>query len=716
TDGWISGDQGGFNLKNIKLYYTMARVNVNVGVTEEQNYVVGSLSSAVINLLGKAYFGKVFVDHSNGYVGVKVRGGNQADLNDAKDFTDCTLLQDDDDIERSGCVKSGNSYLQYQVLLSSPLPGVAQLTSVGLQYQLDNVAPDAVTSLTVRSYKYGSVVAEGGWFTKNSYFSWEPSSDNQDGSGILGYCLYLGTDPNATFTESLGILAQNKSDVSSDCLFTTSKTDYTQTYQGSGFDLEDGSTYYFKVAPIDRVGNIGQETTTFMVADSEGPVVMSNFSFPSGRINSKEFDFTWAGPPIGQVYENGSGLTGLRYCIYPVLPYEDEESYAHCMGAWEEDDDQDMGVGWIGANGTSSYALDTNNTIPFNQEQVHVGPEAAQYIDDGISGGYLGDGVGVNVIHVIALDNAGNASIVAYGYIFISKNPPSSPRNLQVNPTASSVNNFSFSWVAPSDFSGAPSSINYCYSVNQPIEADQSNCNWTGPGITQLAAGPYATQQGVNTLYVAAKDQAGNFDASTAVSVTFTATTSAPGAPTNLDLSDVSTRATSTWKLASSWTTPTQTGSGIASYRIYRSTDNVNFTQVASVSPSNLSFIDNNLSQLTYYYYVRACDNAGNCGVPSNVVSKKPTGRFTEPANLTHSGSPKVSNIGSKKATINWTTDRDSDSKVAIGTSPGQYQPQEIGNSLQQPDHKVDLTNLEPNTTYYYVAKWTDTDGNTGTS
>jgi hypothetical protein len=77
---------------------------------------------------------------------------------------------------------------------------------------------------------------------------------------------------------------------------------------------------------------------------------------------------------------------------------------------------------------------------------------------------------------------------------------------------------------------------------------------------------------------------------------------------------------------------------------------------------------------------------------------------------------PKVSDIGTKKANIFWFTDRDSDSKVAFGTESGKYFPEEVGNSIQTGNHSVKLTNLQPNTKYYYITRWTDSDGNTGVS
>jgi hypothetical protein len=115
-----------------------------------------------------------------------------------------------------------------------------------------------------------------------------------------------------------------------------------------------------------------------------------------------------------------------------------------------------------------------------------------------------------------------------------------------------------------------------------------------------------------------------------------------------------------------------------------------------------------------YYYKVRACDSTNNCGADSTIVDEIPTGKFTEPASLV--ADPVVSDITTKKATIKWSTNRDSDSKVAIGTSSGQYSPSEIASSTQTTSHQINLDNLSAGTTYYFVAKWTDEDGNTGIS
>jgi phosphodiesterase/alkaline phosphatase D-like protein len=70
-------------------------------------------------------------------------------------------------------------------------------------------------------------------------------------------------------------------------------------------------------------------------------------------------------------------------------------------------------------------------------------------------------------------------------------------------------------------------------------------------------------------------------------------------------------------------------------------------------------------------------------------------------------GSPSVS-VSTRKATITWTTDRTSDSRIQYGTQSGKYQATESAISDQVKVHQVELTGLEAGTTYFYKTKWTD--------
>lgn len=315
---------------------------------------------------------------------------------------------------------------------------------------------------------------------------------------------------------------------------------------------------------------------------------------------------------------------------------------------------------------------------------------------------------GTNTFYVRAKDDAGNYSEYATVSYYYSSGAPAPPTNLQVSPSSSTTNSFAFSWNAPSFYFGAEANLTYYYSINALPTANSVSSTKR----TSLLAGPYATLPGENVLYVVAQDEAGNIDYGQYASVIFTANTTAPGAPINIDIADVSVKSTSSWKLAVSWESPSSSGSGVSTYKVYRSLDGASYDFHASTG--GISYVDTGLDQIVHYYKVQACDSANNCGVFSDVVSLYPDGKFTVPAPL--SGDPVVSGITTKKGKISWSTARTADSKVAYGLSSGDYFDEEIGSSDQVTDHAVTLTNLSAGTTYYFVAKWTDEDGNLGVS
>jgi hypothetical protein len=344
------------------------------------------------------------------------------------------------------------------------------------------------------------------------------------------------------------------------------------------------------------------------------------------------------------------------------------------------------------------------------------------YKTDAVSGDYSADqctsslGIddvssyqsGANTFYVRAKDNAGNYSSYATVSYYYSGDAPSPPQSLSVTPTTNTANSFAFTWDAPATYFGSEASLVYHYSINA-FPTAQSTTETTE---TALDAGAFATLPGENRFYIVAEDEAGNIDYDVYSQVIFTANTTAPGIPTSVDIADVSVKATESWKIAVSWEAPADEGAGVSSYKIHRSEDGSSFTEVASTG--GISYVDTGLEQVTYYYKVQACDNANNCGEISSEVNQYPDGKFVESAPLV--GEPEVSSITTKKATIAWTTSRTCDSKVAFGTSSGDYNEEEVSNSVHVTAHALLLSNLSPGTTYYFVAKWTDEDGNTGVS
>lgn len=582
--------------------------------------------------------------------------------------------------------------------------------STNYVYRLDTTPPSNVSNITVKNNPNGSTVASGEWtYSDQPYFSWDASTDGE--TSVAGYCLYLGTDETADLTTTSGVLKSYNFgndyrgvDVGGACQYATYQP-YLDTAISSTMlqsTLANNTAYHLIVKAIDSNGNIASGSETDFKVDTGKPFAFTQYNAPNA-VNTTKYHVSWIWAPIVQYGDNESGFRGFKYCVTNLA-----------IGVQGCDINNPNDTNFYGLNHTSGSIHDTSDYIPITDGGFTLTDADASRMDNGAAG------PGVNFVVIAAIDNAGTADTVVYPgnmVTVVTQSSASAPENLQVTPTSNTSNAFAFTWQQPSVSFGSTSELDYCWTVNVAIAQNGANCNWTGKGIYALAQGAYATQQGANTLYLATKDTTGNFDANQSTSVNFTATTTAPGPPRDIDSSDVSIRATASWKLAFTWSPPTLTGSGIERYKLYRSTDNTNFTEVGSTSSSNTSFIDSGLSQVPYYYYVTACDNAGACGAASSTVTRRPTGRYTSPARLTaDTDQPRIKDIGTKKGTVYWFTDRESDSKVAYGTVSGQYSPEEVSNSQQTSNHSVKLNNLQPNTTYYYISKWTDVDGNTGTS
>lgn len=432
----------------------------------------------------------------------------------------------------------------------------------------------------------------------------------------------------------------------------------TSSYTASS--LTSGETYYLRIETVDDAGNVSGSVWQPYVYkyDNVAPENPSTVTAdPSGYTAVNDFDFAWSGA-------TDSASTVSSYCYKTTL----------------------NGAETCGVTGTSI-----------------TGVEA--------------EGTGASTFYVRAVDAAGNKpstySSVSYYY---SSTAPSAPQNLAVSPSSNTVNQFSFSWSPPAVYYGAQASLRYHYSVNALPTAQ--NVNAVGLTSTNLATDAYATLPGDNVFYVVAKDEAGNIDYNNYASVTFTADTSAPEYPEDLEIADISVKATESWKLAVSWETPSSTGSGVASYKVYSSTtedavcsDNFDdFSYVASTT--GRSYVDTDIEQETHYYCVKACDSTNNCSAVSETVSLFPDGRWESAPELVASPSATVK---TKSAIIEWSTSRTASSFVQYGTSSDNLDA-EAGSSEQVAAHEITLPSLDPGTTYYYKVLFTDEDGNTGES
>lgn len=574
----------------------------------------------------------------------------------------------------------GDREFKWRAYLDSNGDQAITLTDVTLEINPD-VTPPASNASNITMFKSngGAGIAEDDWTNDpDPYFAWDAGTDdaNPGATGIKGYCLYLGTDNSADPVTTKGLLGSSPLDTDGSCPFAVSSNSIDLSTSGLlGTALTSSNTAYtLSVKALDYSNNVfsGSSAQFDFKYDNTAPAALGFISGPSQFIATRDVTLTWPTSGSGSISDANSGVIGLQYKLNDGTWYGDNHNGAQ--------DATDLLVN------DGSYTTDATFDYP-------------ELIE------------GNNIIYFRTLDLAGNFSNTnTTAVIKINTASPSSPNNVVATPSTNTLNSFAFDWDPPSTFVGPSSALTYCYTVNTLPTVN--TCTYTSAGEESLVAGAYATQPGTNTFYVVAKDEAGNINYDTYASATFTANTTAPGMPLDLEIADISTKATSNWKVALSWTIPSNVGAGVSTYRIYRSTDNVNFIQIASTS--GVSYVDAGLAQQKYYYKLKACDSANNCGAYSATVNMLPTGKFTEPAKLL--SKPVVSNITTKRAKIAWVTNRESDSKIAIGTSRGQYNPSEISNSDQITTHNVSLDNLDAGTTYYYVARWTDGDGNTGVS
>ncbi|MCX6812715.1 MAG: DUF2341 domain-containing protein [Candidatus Berkelbacteria bacterium] len=432
-------------------------------------------------------------------------------------------------------------------------------TEFTYKYDQDNEPPQDPAVLTAKKASNGDAITTNNFYNAaNPYFSWTPSVDQADtGSGYAhtvtgtaGYYVYFGTDVTA--------IPCSAGSYQTPANFTSVAT------------LVSGSTYYLRLQPKDNAGNVTMNPASSQTCtnsnvwapfiykyDDTAPNSPSYVSVsPSGYSRTNTHTFSW---PVsggdGPSDSSGSGLSKYQYKLGD--------------GDWTD----------VGGDTTTATISPTNPAYR----------------------------TGANVFYLRAVDDVGNVDASPSQVTFYYNNSsPTAPTSLTVDPSTSANNSFAFSWSLPLTYGGAIAG--YYYSIN----ALPTIVNSTFSSSTSLAAGPYASQQGQNTFYIVAKDNAGNVDFDSCNSifgnpttdgcskVNFTANTSAPGIPTGLQAIDSSNRDAAEYSDVLKWVAPVSQGTGFAGYTVERSTDGLNYSQVATTTGT--SYVDDNLSSQLYYY------------------------------------------------------------------------------------------------------------------
>ncbi len=209
---------------------------------------------------------------------------------------------------------------------------------------------------------------------------------------------------------------------------------------------------------------------------------------------------------------------------------------------------------------------------------------------------------------VLAFDLAGNKSALSSplkASTLADNVPPTSPTNLTA--ISASSTQINLSWTAGSDDIGVRG-YQVWRSTNGTTYVQIANV--TGTSFSSTGLSPSS----INYYNVKTYDAAGNVSlpSNVASSVTL-ADTAAPSSPGGLHAVPISTSEIDLW-----WY-PSIDNVGVAGYQIWRSTDNVIFTQISF--STSLTYADTGLSVIQkYYYMVKAYDFSGNISGGSNTA------------------------------------------------------------------------------------------------
>ena len=585
-----------------------------------------------------------------------------------------------------------NQYIQIELTLSQSDYATPSLSSFTIYYAQDNTPPETnASNIAMQTQASGGLtVPASGWDNSSTpYFSWNAGYDSQ--SGLQGYCLYLGTSSSGNPITSKGLLGTSPiTPQNGVCQFIIS-TNYIDlsnlSYQGSTWLTSSTSPYYLNISAIDNMDNVDTTPVSFkFYFDNTPPVNVAYISCPSYNFsNVSDMSFSWPSSGTDSSSDAISGVLGWQYQINST------------SGTWKgTNTDPTLGVTYIPYTSSSYNLTDA-------QDGSSISP-------------------GQNIVYFRTVNNAGIASTYRTCNLDYQGAAPVFPSgsNVTISPSVSTTNSFTVSWPAATAAAGQ-TVAHYYYMINTPPPSLLSTLQ-DNPGTyidngtsTSIPTSSLANVgKGVNTIYVVAIDNSNppNYSPSNDITGTFTLNSTNPDPVGNLIATDSSIKAQQKWNVTLTWTAPAYQGAGNLQYLIYRSSNDINFTNVGSTT--GLSYVDNTPESALYYYYVVTEDGARAMSSDSLTVSITPTGRYTTPANL--ETGPTVTAISDNSATISWSTDRNSDSKIEYGTSSGNYYTTEPYVPTQVTAHVITLTNLQPSTTYYYKALWTDTDGNTGSS
>ncbi len=351
-------------------------------------------------------------------------------------------------------------------------------------------------------------------------------------------------------------------------------------------------------------------------------------------------------------------------------------------------------VGAVSINGGATHTNDTSVTLDLTASD-ESGLDAMRFSNDGTSWSAWQDfaptapwtlpsGDGEKTVWAVFRDRAGNESEPVSDTIVLDTVPPVISGETVTDITATTAD---ITWQTDEEADGQ---VEYGPDTSYGSFSPKDTTYTTQRTVTLTGLEPA-------TLYhfrVLSSDRAGNV--STGTDHTLRTLCTAP------ELSVSSRRIFGSLYAQLSWNSPT----GAVSFNLYRRDVLAGDPFTLLTSTTSTWHLDPLPSSPPYEfeYYVTAVDADDRESAPSNVVSVSGT---EEP--------PVISNVQSDPADttclVTWDTDEAATSQVRYGTSPGSYTHETPQDASLVTSHAVNLTGLDPETTYYFVVVSEDAQG-----
>ena len=470
----------------------------------------------------------------------------------------------------------------------------------------------------------GNIRAQGG--IGRITLNWNPVNSTT----LAGYGIWRSTSATADF-----VLLRGESSAPD---VTTART----TFVDSTIDANVSKIYFYKLSTVDVDGQ-SSELSTFVSAevldDTRAPAMPTNLVAITDA-DGKQVTLGWSAPETDMGNQELTGLSGYR-----IFRIKDSQGKLQIQGSQAAlvQIATELGIDLDNLGAISDDLKDIFvelGTVPAGQ---------TYYLDtDGLEAGVL------HVYVVIAVDPEGNTGPPALALVTISAPGANVPVPAGLRATKNEQARIIISWNPVND----PNLLGYLVLRSQSTQ---------GPFTSVTSDTLFTTGQTTYVDSLVATDQVYFYKVQTVVqdpqlgllrsdTSTFTdgqalADQSAPGAPSDLI---VSLDDDNFQRVMLNWTAPVTDRNGdeltgLASFEIYRSRDNnTSFALIATVSSDQVSFVDTSAELLTTYFYaIRAVDQAGNAGPRSQPISVTTKG-FAVPRNVRATS-------GVQKITLTWT-------------------------------------------------------------